>query len=38
MTKGYQLRVKGTDKYGAFCFNEDTWYFIAVIKSLARGV
>jgi hypothetical protein len=31
---GYQLHVGGTDKWGAFCFEEDTWYFVAVTKDL----
>jgi len=35
---GYQLHVGGTDKYGAFCFEEDTWYFIAVTKNLEGDV
>jgi hypothetical protein len=33
-TEGYQLHVGGSDKYGAFCFEADTWYFIAVTKNL----
>jgi len=37
-TEGYQLHVGGTDKYGAFCFEEDTWYFVAVTKNLAGDV
>jgi hypothetical protein len=31
---GYQLHVGGTNKWGAFCFEEDTWYFVAVTKNL----
>jgi hypothetical protein len=30
---GYQLHVGGTDKYGAFCLEEDTWYFVAATKN-----
>jgi len=37
-TEGYQLHVGGSDKYGAFCFEADTWYFIAVTKNLAGEV
>jgi hypothetical protein len=37
-TDGYQLHVGGTDKYGAFCFDEDTWYFVAATKDLAGDV
>jgi len=31
---GYQLHVGGTDKYGAFCMEEDTWYFVAATRDL----
>jgi hypothetical protein len=31
---GYQLHVGGTNKWGAFCFEEDTWYFVAVTRNL----
>ena len=34
-TEGYQLHSEGTDKYGAFCFEENTGYFIAVTRNLA---
>jgi len=37
-TEGYQLHVGGSDKYGALCFEADTWYFIAVTKNLAGEV
>jgi hypothetical protein len=37
-TEGYQLHVGGTNKYGALCFDEDTWYFIAVTKDVAGEV
>jgi hypothetical protein len=30
---GYQLHVGGTDKYGAFCLEEDTWYHVAATKN-----
>jgi hypothetical protein len=35
---GYQLHVGGTNKWGAFCFEEDTWYFVAVTKNLDGDV
>jgi hypothetical protein len=36
--RGYQLHVGGTDKYGAFCLEEDTWYHVAATKNLDGDV
>jgi len=30
---GYQLHVGGTEMYGAFCLEEDTWYHVAATKN-----
>jgi hypothetical protein len=35
---GYQLHVGGTNKWGAFCFEEDTWYYVAVTKNIDGDV
>ena len=32
------MGVGGSDKYGAFCLEEDTWYFTAATKNLEGEV